>query len=51
MPSGRLIGLATVVIVAVVVAAIGLPHSPAGLRGLLLGLGPERTSPFDSEPV
>src|SRR6187200_2642498 len=40
MPSRRLIGLATVVIVAVVVAAIGLPHSPAGLRELLLGLGP-----------
>jgi uncharacterized membrane protein YdjX (TVP38/TMEM64 family) len=28
------------VILAVLVAAIGLPHSPAGLRGLLLGLGP-----------
>jgi uncharacterized membrane protein YdjX (TVP38/TMEM64 family) len=40
MPSRPLIGLATVVILAVVVAAIGLPHSPAGLRELLLGLGP-----------
>jgi uncharacterized membrane protein YdjX (TVP38/TMEM64 family) len=40
MPPRRLIGLATVVILAVLVAAIGLPHSPAGLRGLLLGLGP-----------
>ena len=40
MPSRGLIGLATVVILAVVVAAIGLPHSPAGLRELLLGLGP-----------
>jgi uncharacterized membrane protein YdjX (TVP38/TMEM64 family) len=40
MPPRRLIGLATVVIAAVLVAIIALPHSPAGLRQLLLGLGP-----------
>jgi uncharacterized membrane protein YdjX (TVP38/TMEM64 family) len=40
MPPRRLIGLATVVIAAVLVAIIALPHSTAGLRQLLLGLGP-----------
>jgi uncharacterized membrane protein YdjX (TVP38/TMEM64 family) len=40
MPPRRLIGLATVVIAAVLVAIIALPHSPAGLRQLLEGLGP-----------
>jgi uncharacterized membrane protein YdjX (TVP38/TMEM64 family) len=40
MPPRRLIGFATVVIAAVLVAVIALPHSPAGLRQLLLGLGP-----------
>ncbi len=40
MPPRRLFAFASVVILAVVVAAIGLPHSPAGLRELLLGLGP-----------
>ena len=35
-----MIALAALVILAVLVAAIGLPHSPAGLRELLLGLGP-----------
>lgn len=40
MPPRRVIALAALVILAVLVAAIGLPHSPAGLRELLLGLGP-----------
>ena len=40
MPPRRLIGLATVVIAAVLVAIIALPPSPAGLRQLLDGLGP-----------
>jgi uncharacterized membrane protein YdjX (TVP38/TMEM64 family) len=40
MPPRRLIAFASVVLLAVVVAAVGLPHSPAGLRELLLGLGP-----------
>jgi uncharacterized membrane protein YdjX (TVP38/TMEM64 family) len=40
MPPRRLIALVTVVIAAVLVAIIVLPHSPAGLRQLLVGLGP-----------
>ncbi len=40
MPPRRLVGLIAVVILAVVVAAVELPHSPAGLRDLLHGLGP-----------
>jgi len=40
MPPRRLIGLVAVVIAAVLVAIIALPHSPAGLRELLQGLGP-----------
>ena len=40
MPPRRLIGLVTVVTAAVLVAIIALPHSPAGLRQLLEGLGP-----------
>ena len=40
MPPRRLIVLATCVILAVLAAGIGLPHSPAGLRELVLGLGP-----------
>ena len=40
MPPRRVIGLVTVVIAAVLMAIIALPNSPAGLRQLLLGLGP-----------
>jgi uncharacterized membrane protein YdjX (TVP38/TMEM64 family) len=40
MPSRRLIGLVAVAIPAFVAAAILLPHSPSGLRELLLSVGP-----------
>jgi len=36
----RLIGLSAVAVPAFVAAAILLPHSPEGVRGLLIGLGP-----------
>jgi uncharacterized membrane protein YdjX (TVP38/TMEM64 family) len=38
--SWRLIGLAAVVVTGFLAAALELPHSPSGLRELLLGLGP-----------
>lgn len=40
MPPRRLVGLLAVAIPAFVAAAIVLPHSPSGLRDLVLGLGP-----------
>jgi uncharacterized membrane protein YdjX (TVP38/TMEM64 family) len=40
VPSRRLLGLLAVAVPASIAAAVLLPHSPAGLRELLLGLGP-----------
>jgi uncharacterized membrane protein YdjX (TVP38/TMEM64 family) len=40
VPSRRLLGLITLVLAAVAAAAVLLPHSPAGLRELVLALGP-----------
>jgi uncharacterized membrane protein YdjX (TVP38/TMEM64 family) len=40
MPPRVLLVFASVVISIVLAAAMGLPHSPAGLRELLMGLGP-----------
>jgi uncharacterized membrane protein YdjX (TVP38/TMEM64 family) len=40
MPPRRLIGLLAVAIPASIAAAVLLPHSPSGLRELLLSLGP-----------
>jgi uncharacterized membrane protein YdjX (TVP38/TMEM64 family) len=40
MPSRRLVGIVAAAVPAVVAAALLLPHSPAGLRDLLLSLGP-----------
>jgi uncharacterized membrane protein YdjX (TVP38/TMEM64 family) len=40
LPPRRLIGLVVIAILAFVAAAILLPHSPSGLRELLLSVGP-----------
>ena len=40
MPSRRLLGLIAVAIPALAVAAIVLPHTPSGVRELLLSIGP-----------
>jgi uncharacterized membrane protein YdjX (TVP38/TMEM64 family) len=40
VPSRRLLCLATLALAAVGAAAVQLPHSPAGLRSLLLAVGP-----------
>jgi uncharacterized membrane protein YdjX (TVP38/TMEM64 family) len=40
MPSRRLIGLIVLSATAFAAAAVLLPHSPSGLRGLLAGIGP-----------
>lgn len=40
MPSCRVLGVLAVAVPAAIAAALLLPHSPAGLRDLLIGLGP-----------